>query len=175
MTEINIPLNKLKIILLSIVSLAFVIFGAFMSIKPEIFASARYPKNVIFIVGIVAVIFFGITTFFIFKKTISKEPRLIINDMGIIDNSNAINLGLITWEDITGVKLIKVNSNKFVIIEIHNPEKYIERCKNAILKKAIKANQRVYGSPLSITLHSLKIKPLELVSLIDKQIEERKK
>jgi hypothetical protein len=37
------------------------------------------------------------------------------------------------------------------------PEKYIERAKNIISKKAMKTNHKMYGSPLSITSISLKI------------------
>ena len=65
--EIIIPLSKTKILLLFIVSMAFVIFGIWFLDDPEKFANNSYrPRSSEFIqiIGIVAVIFFGICGIF---------------------------------------------------------------------------------------------------------------
>ncbi len=175
MTEIRVPLSKAKIILLMIGALAFIIAGAWGVIEPERFASIRYPKNTVFISGLAAVLFFGFCFVFIAKKVFSRKAGLIINDDGIIDNSNATSVGLIEWKDITGIKSWGTGSSKVIVVLTSEPEKYIERSKNIISKKAMKANNRMYGSPLSIISNSLKINFLELEKLILEQIEKRNK
>ena len=175
MTEIKITLSKSKIILLLIGALLFVIVGAYSVLVPEKFASVRFPENVVFISGLAGILFFGLCFVFISKKVFSQKPGLIINDEGIIDNSNATSVGLIEWEDITGMKVTGGNSSKVLIIMTSQPEKYIDRAKNIISKKAMKINYKMFGSPLSIISNSLKIKFSELESLISEQIETRKK
>ncbi|AUC15769.1 hypothetical protein BTO06_11685 [Tenacibaculum sp. SZ-18] len=173
MNEIKIPLSKTKIILLMIGALAFVIVGAWGIIEPEEFASIRYPKNIVLLSGIVGVLFFGLCFIFISKIVFSRKTGLIINDDGIIDNSNATSVGLIEWKDITGIKSWKTGSTKVIVILTSEPEKYIERSKNIISKKAMKANNRIYGSPISIISNSLKINFSELEKLILEQIDRR--
>jgi len=74
--------------------------------------------------------------FFIVKKVFSRKAGLTINDKGIIDNSNKISIGLIEWDDITGVETIQVNipvygyffsvsSPKMLVLKTNEPEKYI--------------------------------------------------
>lgn len=173
MTEIQIPLSKTKIILSLIGALAFLVGGVWGVLDPERFATARYPKNIIFIIGIIGILFFGLCAVFIASKVIRKKPGLIINDEGIIDNSNATSVGLIAWDDITGMKTLAIASSKIIVIETSNPEKYIERAKNMISKKAMKANNKMYGSPLSIISNALKIKFADLENLVAEHIEKR--
>ncbi len=175
MTEIEIPLSKTKIILLLIGALAFVFAGAWGIIDPEKFAWIRSSKNFVLISGIAAVLFFGLCSVFFALKIFSRKPGLVINNAGIIDNSNATSVGLIAWNDITGIKRLEIASSKILVIETSNPEKYIARSKNIISKKAMRANHNTYGSPLSIISNSLNIKFSELERLIVEQIEKRRK
>ena len=122
---------------------------------------------------------------FIAKKIFSGKPGLTINDNGIIDNSNATSIGLIEWNDITGIETIQVKtvvyglfrtaaSPKMIIVKTKNPKKYIERSKNIISKKAMEANNRMYGTPLTIISNSLKIKFSELEKMISEELNKRK-
>ena len=93
--------------------------------------------------------------------------------MGIIDNSGATSVGLIEWADITGMSKLEIASSKILMIYTSDAEKYINRARNKIAKKAMAANHKMYGSPLSITSNSLKIKFSELELLLAEQIEKR--
>tara|TARA_R100001369_G_scaffold70221_2_gene97923 strand:- start:1551 stop:1748 length:198 start_codon:yes stop_codon:yes gene_type:complete len=64
------------------------------------------------------------------------------------------------------MKSLEIASSKILVIETLNPEKYIERSKNVISKKTMRANHNMYSSPLSIISNSLKIKFSELERLI---------
>lgn len=142
-------------------------------------------KNLVFIGSLAGLLLFGLCVVFIAKKIFSGKPGLTINDNGIIDNSNATSIGLIEWNDITGIETIQVktavyglfptvSSPKMIIIKTKNPKKYIIRSKNIFSKKAMEANNRMYGTPLTIISNSLKIKFSKLEKIISEELNKRK-
>lgn len=172
--EIKIPLSKHKISLLFLGALLFVIFGIWFLYNPETFADSIYrPRSSEFIqiVGIIAVVFFGICGIFAFKKLFDKKDGLIINKSGITDNSSGTSVGLIKWNDIVGIEIAKVHSQKFIMIEVSNPEYYISLKKSSIGKMAMKANYNQFGTPLSISANSLRINFAELRTIIEEQFD----
>ena len=175
-SNIEIKLSKKKIFLLFIASVFFVIFGFLGAIKPEDFVSTIFRNpEIIRISGILGVCFFGIGIIFIARKLFDNKPGLIIDHYGITNNTNAMNMGLIEWEDITGIEKKQVMSTKFLILLTNNPEKYINRAKNIISKQAMNMNNKTYGSPISITSNSLKINFDDLEKIITSEFEKRKK
>lgn len=171
--EIKIPLSKNKIALLFLLTLLFVFLGIWFASNPEKFITGIIEKpNFIRIAGIVSVVFFGSCSAFIGKKLLDKKAGLIIDKNGITDNSNATSVGLIQWTDITGIREIQEYSQKFIILDVSNPDHYIDLKKNSIGKMATKANHATYGSPISITANSLKIDYKELKSLLEQQYEK---
>lgn len=173
---IEIQLSKTKILLLLIGSAVFVVLGLLFIMNPEQFKSSlfRNPET-IRIAGIAAVAFFGLCLVFIAKKLFDNKVGLTIDQNGIRDNSNATSVGLIEWADIKNIGTVQVASTKILLLETDNPEKYIERAKNGIAKRAMKANHKMYGSPLSIISNSLKIKYDDLEKLIREEFEKRRK
>jgi len=185
MDEIKIPLSKTKLVLMLIGSLAFVYGGVYMIIEPEQSSYKRHSDEFLFFMGIICVLFFVLASFFILKKIFSRKIGLIINEQGIIDNSNAISLGLIKWNDISGISIIKpqvpvfelrttVSTQKMIILKTDNPEKFIERLRNPILKETLKYNNKIYGSPLTIISSGLNIKFSELENIIKEQMNKWK-
>jgi len=67
---------------------------------------------------------------FIGRKLFDNRPGLVIDAVGITDNSNATSMGLIEWVDITKVEKKQIMSTKFLILHTSNPEKYLQRVKN---------------------------------------------
>ncbi|MES2726762.1 MAG: STM3941 family protein [Bacteroidota bacterium] len=173
--RIVIELSKKKIVLLLIAGVAFVIFGCLGAISPDTFVSPLFRSpEFIRISGVAAVTFFGIGTLFIARKLFDSKPGLIIDQNGITDNSNAIGIGLIEWQDITRIQRIEIVSTKILILHINKPEKYIERAKSYIVKKAMLTNQKMYGSPISITSNSLKISFEDLETLLKQELKKNK-
>jgi len=174
--KIEIPLSKTKILLPLIGATVFVVLGTLFIMNPEQFKSLifRNPKT-IRIAGIAAFVFFGICLVFIAKILFSNKVGLTIDQNGITDNSNATSIGLIEWDDITDIGTVQVASTKNLMLETDKPEKYIERAKNGIAKRAMKANHKMYGSPLSIISNSLKIKYDDLERMVREEFEKRKK
>ena len=67
--NIEIPLSKLKILILLVGSVIFVVSGVLFSYSPQTFITSRFSNpEVIRIVGIIAVLFFGLTTIFLIRK-----------------------------------------------------------------------------------------------------------
>lgn len=173
--EIIIPLSRKKILLIFLGALTFVVLGIGFLNDPEKFANSSYrPRNseFIHIVGIVSVVFFGICGIFAFKKLFDKKDGLIINKNGITDNSSGTSVGLVKWNDIIGIGVAKVHLQKFIMIEVSNPEHYINLKKNKIGKMAMKSNYDKFGSPISISTNSLKTNFEELREIIVKQYEK---
>lgn len=156
--------------------MVFVILGLLGTISPEEFISSRYRNpELIRIVSVISILFFGMGTIFIARKLFDNSPGLTIDQNGITNNTNATNLGLIEWGDITGIGTIQLKSTKFLILYVKKPEKYIDRTKNVIMKQAMIANNKIYGSPITITANSLRIDFNNLERLIKSEFDRRKK
>lgn len=156
MNKIEIPLSKIKIILLLLGGVVFVVLGILFVINPEKFISPimRSPEF-IRISGIASILFFGITIIYGIIKLFDNKIGLTIDENGITDNTNASSVGLIKWTDITEIKTEQIMSTKFLLIFTNNADKYLERV-GSIQRNLMLANEKIYGTPLSITSNTLK-------------------
>jgi len=142
MNTIEIKSSRTKLILLLSGSLIFIILGIFLTVNHDKFTSAIF-RNVIFIriAGIAAMLFFGLCLIILIKSFFTKKFNLIINEKGIIDNSSYVSVGMIFWTDITSIKSINVVSTKFLIINVKDPNKYLNNesgIKKKLLERPIK-------------------------------------
>ncbi|MGJ1285084.1 STM3941 family protein [Sphingobacterium spiritivorum] len=166
-SKVVIALSKRKGTISFVFSFLFFIVGGWAILYPEQLVSHLFRNpDFIRIIGFSAIVFFGGACFFIGRKLFDNKPGLIIDENGITDNTNATSVGLIEWTDITGIEIAQVMSNKFLIIHISTPEKYLSRAKNMFAKKSMQMNNKTYGSPISIISQSLKIDFKELENLI---------
>ncbi len=138
--SIKIPLSKTKIILLTIGSLAFVVVGYFLLWD---------------ISGIAAIIFFGATGIYGIIKLLDKKIGLQIDNQGITDHSSATSIGLIEWQDISGIRSQRIKSQKFIMIDVIDAEKYISKASNKFKRSIMRANMKLYGTPISISSNAL--------------------
>lgn len=76
-------------------------------------------------VGWVALVFFGLCLIAEGVMFFRTGPQVIINDEGIEDRR--MKIGVIRWEDILSLRIDKVESTKFLCIELVDPEKYLSR------------------------------------------------
>ncbi|WP_431160940.1 STM3941 family protein [Flagellimonas beolgyonensis] len=175
--RIEIPLSKKKIALLLLGSIAFVVCGIWIATNPERFIPNIFritDPEIIRIGGIVGILFFGATGIYGIKKLSDNKVGLIIDSDGITDNTNALSIGLIEWNDITEIRTKQVMYTKFLLIDITNPEKYIGKAKNGMQAKLMKANMNMYETPLSITSNTLKYDFGELEKLIQTEFKRKK-
>jgi len=157
---LEIALSKRKLVLMFIGSLIFVAAGFWFIKAPETFTQTIFKPSptLITIIGYASIIFFGTCAVFIFRKLFDTKAGIIIDNEGIHDNSSGLSAGFIPWNDISNISTIEVSRQKLIMIEVSNPDDYINRQTNFIAKKASAINHKMYGSPISISAGSLKYK-----------------
>jgi hypothetical protein len=174
MQKIEIPISRIKLILILIGSILFVILGIYLAKNPEDFLSFRHRNpEIIRIVGVFSACFFGLIGFYVVIKLFDNKPGLILDEIGITDNSSAIAYGLIFWKDIVSIRTEKIQTTQFLIIEVNNPEEYIKNS-SKFKKLLFKTNFKIYGTPLSINASGLKTNFKKLEALIQTEFEKHK-
>jgi len=152
----EIPLSKSKLILTFAGSLLFVGLGIWFVLKPTTFANPiLHSPRIVFVVGLAAILFFGLCAIIIFRKLFDQRMGLIINSEGITDNSSGVSSGLIVWSNITGISTAQIQSQRFILIMVTNPEKYIEAQTGSFKKRMMKINYRMYQTPVCISANGL--------------------
>lgn len=173
MNKIEIPLSKTKITLMILGSAFFIIAGVlifFLGPEKQTYFKAFWMK----ITGVASVLFFGTTGIVGLRKLFDKKAGLILDEEGIVDNSSGVSIGLINWADITDIKTEQVMSTKFILIHLSAPEKYLERA-NVFKRKMMRANIKMYGTPISISSNALEYDFEELQKTIAAQFKKYKR
>lgn len=171
--KIEIPFSKNKLFFGIGGSILFVVLGIWLFLKAD---NSFQVINPIIVkgIGILSILFCGATGIFGIKRLFDKKHGLIIDSIGITDNSNASSFGLIEWNDITSITTKQVMSTKFLMIYVENPEKYIEKVKSGMKAKLMSSNLKMYGTPLSITSSTLKYDFGKLEQLIQTEFKRNK-
>lgn len=131
-------------------------------------------EEVIRLIGIFGALFFSISSLFFLKRIFNKEIGLIINKEGLIDNSSAVSIGLIKWEDIDNVRAMNFSSIKFILIDVKNPNVYLQKAKNSFIQKIMKKNIEMCGTPITISSNILKCDIITLEKTINTEFEKWK-
>lgn len=156
METISIPLSKRKLAMILAGSLLFVVAGIYFLITPATFTSPVMPNETItFIIGGLAILFFGFCALYAVKKLFDDNPGLVIDDYGITDNSGGLSAGIVPWNEIDGIDVAQVQNQRFILIMVNNPEKYIDAQKGGIRKRMMKVNYRMYNTPICISPNGL--------------------
>ena len=169
--SIEIKFSRLKIFLVIIGSFLFVLIGCSFINDPQGWSRNRGGLNVaeiavLYVAGIASVCFFGMVLLYGLYKITDSKIGLRLDSDGFYDNSNAASLGLIRWQDITGVETVQVQRTKMLVISISNDEKYINNGSNFFVKFLAKLNKKWYGSPVVIPATALKTDFDSLISLV---------
>lgn len=175
MEKIEVYSSKKKSFLLLIGSLTFVIIGIYMYISADDFTSyrARIP---IFTKGmaILSVLFFGFGIYVSIRQLIKNQLILIIDKTGIGVNAKKTPLKRIEWKNIESFSEIKIQSTKIVIINVNNPNYWIEKEENTFRKKLMKFNLNNYGSPFNLSANSMQISYTELMKILNESFNKYK-
>ena len=169
MERIEIYTSRKKSILILIGSIIFVVGGILFVVNPERFVTLIFRNpDIIRIVGIASIIFFGLGIFVGIKRLIKSEIALIIDKKGLNVNPKKSSTEFIEWKNILGFKDIKIQSQRILIIIVKNPEKWIEKETNTIRKKLMRFNLNNYDSPFNIAAVGLDISYAELSEKLNK-------
>lgn len=173
--RIEIPLSKSKIVLMLLGALTFVAIGLWFVIAPPTIKNSYWSNPIrIVIAGYSSIIFFGLCAFFFIRKLPNKKPGLIIDDTGLIDNSCGLSAGNILWSDIENISVIEIHGQKLIMIQVKNPQHYIDEQKDLFKRKGMEFNYRMYGTPLSLTSNGLKTSFHNLLTIVNEKFQERR-
>lgn len=173
--RIEIPLSKLKLVMMLVGALAFVAIGCWFVIAPPKISNAYWGNPTrLAIAGYGSIIFFGLCAAFFIRKLPDTKPGLIIDETGLFDNSGALSAGQILWKDIENISVLEMHKQKLLMLEVNNPQEYIDRQKSLLKRKGMALNYKMYGTPISITANGLSMPFDELLALVTQKFEEAK-
>lgn len=158
----KIDLSKRKITLILLGAIAFV--AASIWIWTISYDFPRYNFALKF-VAISGVGFFGMIAIVGSPKLLNKKPGILLSENGIFDNSAAFGSVTIKWNDIVGYEITEIKGTRLLLVFVNNPEYYINSA-HWFRKFWIKANFKLYKTPLSISSSALKCDLDELVEKI---------
>jgi hypothetical protein len=156
------------VIELSRKKIALAILGACIFVAIGIGMVSLDGRNPTFIhgVGILSILFLGFCAILGLPRLFSKKHGLVFSAAGIFDNASGVAGGFIPWSEITGVKIFEMQKQKFMVLGVKDPQKYIGR--GSWLKRAaISANYKMCGSPITISAITLQASFTELLSIFN--------
>lgn len=168
--QIIIKLSRSKIILITLGAVGFVALGFWMLTIAD--TQSRYGPIYMKILAVASISFFGLCGLYGLLKLFDNKPGLILNQEGLLDNSSAVGGHLIKWDDITGLEVEQVKSTKFLLIYVKNPKDYYTGA-SRFKKFWMIMNERIYGTPLSLSSASLQCDFDELITAIENNINKR--
>jgi len=112
-------------------------------------------------------------SFFIFnlKTLLTTSSPLVLSNEGLTDTR--LWTKFIPWSNISEVQIIKFFFfQKFIALKLKNPEEYLQKTTNPILRFFASRNINKYGSPFFITATGLECSAEELKSRIENKWNE---
>lgn len=177
MNKIEIPLSRTKLLTGLGGSMLFVFLGIWLFTHESDLQNSSWMllgnPLVIKGVGVASILFFGATSIYGIKKRLDTNIGLIIDDEGIIDNTNAASIGRIKWSDITEISTRQLMSTKFLLIFTKDPNGILEKA-SGMKRKLLASSMTMYGTPISITSTTLKYNFSDLEKLLKDKLQEHR-
>jgi len=106
--------------------LALLVIGCFLFVVGGIFLYQDADNWLARVMGITCILFFGIgSSALIYKYAIDRRPRIVIDNEGVTDRT--LHVGRIEWKDIEGIELRSLYMNQFVVLQLRDSRKYVDR------------------------------------------------
>ena len=155
----------------------FFIVGGIMTLLDENAMTSLMYRSELFnrIVAVSCILFFGAIFITIPLKFFKNKMGIVINEQGIIDNSNFSSIGLIEWKDVKAIRTVQFQRTKALLVDTNKPKKYIDKANSSFKKRMLNSNKRVYGTPLYITSLILDIGFSDLERIMKEAYNENQK
>jgi hypothetical protein len=161
--RIVIALSKVKVALVTAGALLFVALGVWLLEIADL--QRRFPPLYVKGASVLAIGFFGLCGVYALFKLFDDSPGLILDREGFIDNSSGIPAGRVAWREIREIRVVSMHRQRFLAFMVDDPQKYLG--KGSLVRRVfVRMNYRMYGTPILIGAHSLKMKFDELERLI---------
>ena len=173
--NIKIKLSKKKIYKSIIFLVLFLLICLLFVFNPDTFTSSLFrSKYLIFLIGLSGIIFSILYLYPIISKLCKLNIGLEINENGLINNTEYLNLGLIKWSDVNNVRIKEFGKGKYLLLDLKNEDEYLKKLSSIIFKFYAKFNKVQYGTIVHVTHSTLECSFEELENLIHKTFEEYK-
>lgn len=166
--RIVIASSKVKLVLLTVGAFLFVAAGIWLFDIAD--TQRRYASIYVKGVSVLAIGFFGLCGLYGLLKLFDGAPGLVLDREGIIDNSSGIAAGRVAWREIRDIRVMSVSGQRLLAVIVDDPEKYLGRG-NVLSRLFVTMNYKLYGTPIFISSHSLKVNFYDL----EKQIRDVRK
>jgi len=160
MEQIVIRTARLKAVMLTFVSFAFVAAGIF------ILSFDRGTSTIA--VGWLAIVFFGACSIVGVMQIFDSRPRLIIDDQGVLDRT--LRCGKIPWSDILDARLQTISDQPFICLDLRDEERYLKAI-SPTRRALVSANRALGFSAFSLNLSQLDADPHEVFELVSRNIQ----
>jgi len=163
--EITIRFKKAKIVRLMLMGLVMTAASIAICFMPE--GATPYPSGLLRVLGIFGVVFFGLGSLVYVAQFFGRRPALVVDREGIIDNTTYPGVGRVLWADVKGLRVGYVRKVPFLIVDVHDPEKFLPR--GNMFQRFLRASSaRMVGSPISLAATSLDADFDQLAALIER-------
>ena len=153
----------------------FLIVGCILFIAMSIafiqFSHAHLYKKIF--MGLIIIPFSLLGIYVFIRMLYDKSKKLVISNLGIEDYFTNPSVGLIRWEDITEITIIKIYKSKMLAIYVHNPDEYLEKI-SLKKRRGLKNNQRLVGTPFITPLYQLDSNSKRILASIDMAFKDWK-
>ena len=173
MERIEVYTSKKKLFISMILSFVFVLLGTYLLIEPGNFSKYKSSPIITQVIGVSSILLFGVAMILSLIRVINPQLALIIDSQGLNVNPKKSLTDNIKWNEIKGFKEIKINSTKIIIIEVHNPSKWIKNETNLVRRKMMQFNNANYSSP-NISAVGLDISYDQLIETLNKYYNQYK-
>jgi hypothetical protein len=166
--SIIVPAARGKILLLGLGAVLFVIAGVFLVTTDESSLSSPLVR----FLGLACVVLFGLASIYLFQRLTSRRPAVEITAQGILDNSSAISVGLLSWDEIEEIVPVEFMGQPMLAIVPRDAGAVLARqpkWKRALLR----ANARIGAALINIPGNMLPISVEELYEEIVRRYGER--
>jgi hypothetical protein len=162
--ELVFPLNKFRIIARFVIQvIIFIGLGFLLAYFMRNPIEDKKMNFVLLAFSFGLMIYFVPIIFLSFSKIVGKQPGLIIDLNGIIDNTTEMSAGRISWSNIASVNVVKLGIVPLLTIEVHDIKECLEQG-NILVRTLKKTNKTPF---ITIATDSLGVNPNEMANIIE--------
>lgn len=166
----RIPLDKTRLYTLAFICAFLFLAGLPVLLKGgDSFVDGIRPF--IMLAFAVNAVLFGSGAFVLFRQARQKEDGLIIDTQGIHDKTTRQHRR-VDWEEIDDIRSELVSGSSFVMVDIHDPERFIAQAAGTIMQRGLRSNLKRFGTPVVIATSNLKLEHGEIIELIMAELKQ---
>lgn len=147
--------------------LPWIIMGVFL-----LFNQAPHMRVFTIVSAIVNLVFFGGGAILVVKQLQKSGSAILVDTTGIHDNVSFLKERSIPWEDILEIRSGSTLGTKYLLIDVRNPEDYINSRSGGIVKSVVRTNANIFGTPIYIPTSILEMPHDEIIRMMQQELKQ---